>query len=85
MAVDTQRQVAAVARSEPEADSDRHRLVRTSCAYSIAATCFLSEHLCLTPSDAAGYRVEQVKVVSRGRCPDCLVTRMRKRTERRGI
>jgi Fur family ferric uptake transcriptional regulator len=54
---------------------NHHHLVCRECGVVVDVDCAVGEAACLTPSDAAGFVVDEAEVVFWGRCADCQVGR----------
>jgi Fur family ferric uptake transcriptional regulator len=66
------------ARYEDRTGDNHHHLMCRGCGRLVDVDCAVGAAPCLTPSDDAGYEVDEAEVVYWGRCPDC-----RKRTAER--
>ncbi|MGI4894907.1 MAG: Fur family transcriptional regulator [Janthinobacterium lividum] len=62
-------------RYEARVGDNHHHLVCRDCGRTVDVDCALGPAPCLTPSDSAGFTVEEAEVVFWGRCPDCRPTR----------
>jgi Fur family transcriptional regulator, stress-responsive regulator len=62
---------AGVTRYDPNAHVPHHHLVCTGCGAILDVRPEGTAGLRLTSPDRHGYRVDEVEVVFRGRCPDC--------------
>ncbi|GAA4679059.1 hypothetical protein GCM10025780_25080 [Frondihabitans cladoniiphilus] len=60
------------ARYELRIGDNHHHVVCTLCGDIADVDCVVGEAPCLSPSDAAGYRVQTAEVTFWGLCPDCL-------------
>lgn len=56
---------------EARAGDNHHHLVCRSCGRTVDVDCVVGHAACLTPSDAAGFVVDEAEVFFWGRCPDC--------------
>jgi Fur family ferric uptake transcriptional regulator len=54
---------------------NHHHLVCRVCARTTDADCASGVRPCLTPSDHAGYAIDEAEVVFWGVCPDCQLNR----------
>lgn len=61
----------SVARYEARVGDNHHHVVCRSCGTVVDVDCAVGEAPCLTPSDDAGYEIDEAEVVYWGRCPDC--------------
>jgi len=61
----------SVARYEARVGDNHHHLVCRDCGTIVDVECAVGEAPCLTPSDGAGYEVDEAEVVYWGRCPAC--------------
>ena len=61
----------SAARYERRVGDNHHHLVCRSCGRMVDVDCAVGEVPCLTPSDDAGYEVDEAEVVYWGRCPAC--------------
>jgi Fur family transcriptional regulator, stress-responsive regulator len=61
----------SAARYETRVGDNHHHLVCRGCGAIADVACAVGEPPCLTPSDAAGYRVVEADVTFWGLCPDC--------------
>jgi Fur family transcriptional regulator, stress-responsive regulator len=61
----------SVARYEARVGDNHHHLVCRSCGEIVDVDCALGAAPCLTPSDDAGFVVDEAEVVFWGRCPAC--------------
>lgn len=57
---------------ETRAGDNHHHLVCRRCGRVSDVDCVVGERPCLTPADAAGYRLDEAEIVFRGLCPDCV-------------
>lgn len=64
----------SVARYEVRVGDNHHHLVCRSCGAVTDVDCAVGQVPCLTPSDDAGYVVDEAEVVFWGRCPTCAAT-----------
>ena len=61
----------SVARYEARVGDNHHHLVCRDCGAIVDVDCAVGEAPCLTPSDHAGFTVDEAEVVFWGRCPGC--------------
>jgi Fe2+ or Zn2+ uptake regulation protein len=61
----------SVARYEARVGDNHHHVVCQSCGAISDVDCAIGEAPCLTPSDDAGYEINEAEVVYWGRCADC--------------
>ena len=61
----------SVARYEVRTGDNHHHLVCRSCGAIVDVDCAVDAAPCLTPSDDAGYEVDEAEVVYWGSCPMC--------------
>jgi Fur family transcriptional regulator, stress-responsive regulator len=61
----------SVARYEARVGDNHHHLVCRSCGTIVDVDCAVGAAPCLTPSDDAGFAVDEAEVVFWGRCPAC--------------
>ena len=61
----------SVARYEARVGDNHHHLVCRSCGAITDVDCAVGHPPCLTPSDHAGYAVDEAEVIYWGRCPTC--------------
>ena len=59
------------ARYEARVGDNHHHLVCRGCGATVDVDCTAGHAPCLSPSDAAGFAVEEAEVVFWGRCPEC--------------
>lgn len=62
------------ARFETRAGDNHHHLVCRCCGRTTDVDCAVGARPCLTPSDDAGYRLDEAEVVFWGLCPQCQAT-----------
>jgi Fur family transcriptional regulator, stress-responsive regulator len=60
------------ARYEGRVGDNHHHLICRTCGKTTDVDCAVGLVPCLTPSDAAGYEVDEAEVIFWGTCPDCL-------------
>jgi Fur family transcriptional regulator, stress-responsive regulator len=60
------------ARYEDRTGDNHHHLICRVCGRMVDVDCAVGAAPCLTPSDDAGYEVDEAEVVYWGRCPSCL-------------
>jgi Fur family transcriptional regulator, stress-responsive regulator len=61
----------SVARYEARVGDNHHHLVCRECGAIVDVDCTVGAAPCLTPSDDAGFDVDEAEVVFWGRCPAC--------------
>lgn len=61
----------SVARYEARVGDNHHHLVCRSCGTVTDVDCAVGEAPCLTPSDGAGFAIDEAEVVFWGLCPAC--------------
>jgi Fur family ferric uptake transcriptional regulator len=61
----------SVARYEARVGDNHHHVVCRSCGEIADVDCAVGSAPCLTPSDDAGYRIDEAEVVYWGGCRDC--------------
>jgi Fe2+ or Zn2+ uptake regulation protein len=61
----------SVARYEARVDDNHHHLICRDCGTIADVDCATGAAPCLTPSDTAGFTVDEAEVVFWGRCPSC--------------
>lgn len=59
------------ARFEIRTGDNHHHLVCRACGRTTDVDCAVGGRPCLTPSDDAGYEVDEAEVLFWGLCPDC--------------
>jgi Fur family ferric uptake transcriptional regulator len=59
------------ARYEARVGDNHHHLVCRACGRAVDIDCVVGPAPCLTPSHAAGFRVDEAEVTFWGLCPDC--------------
>ncbi len=59
------------ARFEIRTGDNHHHLVCRACGRTTDVDCFVGAGPCLTPSDEAGYEVDEARLLFWGLCPDC--------------
>jgi len=67
--------MGSVARYEARVGDNHHHLVCRSCGGIVDVECAVGEAPCLTPSDGAGYEIDEAEVIWWGRCPACAAAR----------
>jgi len=67
--------MGSVARYEARIGDNHHHLVCRSCGGIVDVDCAVGEAPCLTPSDGAGYEIDEAEVIYWGRCPACAAAR----------
>jgi Fur family transcriptional regulator, stress-responsive regulator len=65
----------SVARYEARVGDNHHHLVCRACGAIVDVDCAVGEAPCLTPSDDAGYEIDEAEVIYWGRCPACTAAR----------
>jgi Fur family ferric uptake transcriptional regulator len=63
----------SAARYEDRVGDNHHHLICRQCARMVDVDCAVGEVPCLTPSDDAGYEVDEAEVVYWGRCAQCAI------------
>ena len=61
----------SVARYEARVGDNHHHVVCRSCGSIADVECAVGHTLCLTPSDDAGFTVDEAEVTYWGQCPSC--------------
>lgn len=59
------------ARFEDRAGDNHHHLICRTCGSVVDVDCAVGSAPCLTPSDDAGFTIDEAEVVYWGRCPAC--------------
>jgi Fur family transcriptional regulator, stress-responsive regulator len=62
----------SVARYEARVGDNHHHVVCRSCGAIADVDCAVGYTACLTPSDGAGYEIDEAEVIYWGRCPGCV-------------
>ncbi|WP_217912770.1 Fur family transcriptional regulator [Miltoncostaea marina] len=62
------------ARYESRVGDNHHHLVCRACGAAADVDCAAGHTVCMEPSDARGFRLDEVEVVYWGLCPDCQQT-----------
>ena len=62
------------ARYESRVGDNHHHLVCRACGAAADVDCAVGRTVCMEPSDARGFRLDEVEVVFWGLCPDCQQT-----------
>lgn len=62
----------SAARYEGRVGDNHHHVICRSCGKTADVDCAVGAAPCLTPSDAAGYEVDEAEVIYWGTCPECL-------------
>ena len=57
---------------EGRVGDNHHHLICRTCGKTTDVDCIVGTAPCLTPADAAGYRVDEAEVIFWGECPECL-------------
>ena len=65
----------SAARYENRVGDNHHHLVCRGCGRMADVDCAVGEAPCLSPSDGAGYEVDEAEVIYWGRCADCAAAR----------
>jgi Fe2+ or Zn2+ uptake regulation protein len=60
-----------IARYESRVGDNHHHTVCRTCGFLADVDCAVGDTLCLNPSDANGFRLDQTEVIYWGLCPDC--------------
>src|SRR5215213_694394 len=60
------------ARYEARVGDNHHHVVCRSCGSIADVDCAVGAAACLTPSDGAGYEIDEAEVIFWGRCPTCI-------------
>ncbi len=60
------------ARYEDRTGDNHHHLICRSCGRMVDVDCAVGAAPCLTPSEGAGYEVDEAEVIYWGRCPECV-------------
>lgn len=60
------------ARYEERVGDNHHHLVCRTCGRMVDVDCAVGEAPCLSPSDGAGYEIDEAEVIYWGRCAECL-------------
>lgn len=72
-------------RYEGRVGDNHHHLVCRECGVTVDVDCAVGEVPCLTPSECAGFSVDEAEVIYWGRCPGCAAaTAPAPTTRRRG-
>jgi Fur family transcriptional regulator, stress-responsive regulator len=61
----------SVARYEARVGDNHHHAVCRTCGAIVDVDCAIGDAPCLTPSDGAGYQIDEAEVIWWGRCPAC--------------
>jgi Fur family transcriptional regulator, stress-responsive regulator len=69
------------ARYEVRVGDNHHHIVCRSCGATTDVDCAVGRRPCLTPSETAGYELDEAEVTFWGLCPDCQSTREPASTE----
>ena len=67
----------SVARYESRVGDNHHHMVCRSCNVIVDVDCAIGEAPCLTPSDDAGFTIDEAEVTYWGLCADCLARESR--------
>ena len=73
--------MGSVARYEARVGDNHHHLVCRSCGGIVDVDCAVGEAPCLTPSDEAGYEIDEAEVIYWGHCPACAAARAKQLSE----
>lgn len=60
------------ARFEDRVGDNHHHLICRDCGLMMDVDCAVGAAPCLTPSDDAGYEIDEAEVIYWGRCPSCV-------------
>ena len=60
------------ARYEDRVGDNHHHLMCRTCGQMVDVDCAVGEVPCLTPSDDAGYEIDEAEVIYWGRCATCV-------------
>ena len=60
------------ARYEDRVGDNHHHLICRDCGLMMDVDCAVGAAPCLTPSDDAGYEIDEAEVIYWGRCPSCV-------------
>ena len=71
------------ARFENRVGDNHHHLICRLCGRTVDVDCAVGAAPCLTAADSSGYEIDEAEVVYWGRCPECLGTARRGRTNKR--
>ena len=69
------------ARYEVRVGDNHHHIVCRSCGATTDVDCAVGRRPCLTPSETAGYELDEAEVTFWGLCPDCRSSRDTESTE----
>jgi Fe2+ or Zn2+ uptake regulation protein len=61
------------AQFETRVKDNHHHLVCQKCGHTTDIDCGMGRAPCLTPSDSAGFLIDEAEVVLWGLCPDCAI------------
>jgi Fur family ferric uptake transcriptional regulator len=73
--------MGSVARYEARVGDNHHHLVCRSCGGIVDVDCAVGAAPCLTPSDDAGYEIDEAEVIYWGQCPRCATARRQQMSE----
>lgn len=59
------------ARYEDRVGDNHHHLICRTCGNVVDVDCTVGHAPCLTPSDSAGYEIDEAEVIFWGHCPTC--------------
>lgn len=57
---------------ECRAGDNHHHLICRACGKTVDVDCVVGGAPCLTPSDPAGYQIDEAEVIFWGKCPECV-------------
>jgi Fur family ferric uptake transcriptional regulator len=60
------------ARYEDRTGDNHHHLICRACGRMVDVDCAVGAAPCLTPTDEAGFEIDEAEVIYWGRCPDCV-------------
>ena len=69
------------ARFETRVGDNHHHLICRTCGRMVDVDCAVGAAPCLTAVDANGYEIDEAEVVYWGRCPDCVATTVRLKSD----
>ena len=64
--------MGSAARYEARVGDNHHHVLCRSCGAIADVDCAVGYTACLTPSDDAGYDIDEAEVIFWGRCPECI-------------
>ncbi len=59
------------ARYEARVGDNHHHLICRICGRTVDVDCAIGDVPCLSPTDAAGFEIDEAEVMYWGRCPEC--------------